>query len=153
MKKIYVKEEVCIGCNLCEVYCRLAHAPSDDIIKALKDKKTPVSRVSVDVRRPVSLSIRCQQCEDSPCVSACLTGALSKDEKTGMVVHDEKKCIGCWTCMLVCPIGAIKQDKTQKKALKCDLCQGKDLPACVTNCPNEALIYIEVPDKNGQGLS
>ena len=145
MKKIFIKEEVCIGCNLCEVFCRLAHARTDDVVKELKNKTTPVSRVTVEVRKPVSFSVRCQQCDDAPCVSACLTGALQKDKETGTIVHDEEKCIGCWTCILACPLGAIMPDKTNRKAVKCDLCRGKDTPACVTNCPNEALSYIEVP--------
>lgn len=45
------------------------------------------------------------------------------------------------TCLAVCPIGCIK---TGKVAVKCDLCQGEDMPACVKNCPNRALVYLEV---------
>ncbi|PIP05839.1 MAG: 4Fe-4S ferredoxin, partial [Syntrophobacterales bacterium CG23_combo_of_CG06-09_8_20_14_all_48_27] len=40
-----------------------------------------------------------------------------------------------------CPLGAIRQDTEQKKVLKCDLCQGEEIPVCVANCPNEALVY------------
>jgi Fe-S-cluster-containing hydrogenase component 2 len=25
--------------------------------------------------------------------------------------------------------------------VKCDLCNGKEMPVCVSNCPNEALVY------------
>jgi len=25
--------------------------------------------------------------------------------------------------------------------VECDLCMGEELPACVANCPNEALVY------------
>jgi Fe-S-cluster-containing hydrogenase component 2 len=32
--------------------------------------------------------------------------------------------------------------------VKCDLCQGEEIPVCVAHCPNEALIYVEVPDGN-----
>lgn len=74
---------------------------------------------------------------------ACLTGAIYKDPVTGRVVVDEEKCVGCWTCMLVCPLGAIQQDKEQHRQIKCDLCYGLDTPACVANCPNEALVLIE----------
>ena len=152
MKKIYVNEEICIGCNLCEVFCRLAHAQSDDLIKDLKSKTAPVARVSIEVRKPVSFSVRCQHCEEAPCVSACLTGALKKDETTGAITHNEEKCIGCWTCMMVCPIGAIKQDKLRRKAVKCDLCEGRDIPLCVANCPNEALIFAEESDDIKQNI-
>jgi Fe-S-cluster-containing hydrogenase component 2 len=30
--------------------------------------------------------------------------------------------------------------------LKCDLGQGEEIPVCVANCPNEALVYVEVPE-------
>jgi carbon-monoxide dehydrogenase iron sulfur subunit len=147
VRKVYVKEEVCIGCRLCEVYCQLQHAHTKDLVKAFKrESPPPLSRLRVDERGVVSLSVRCQQCEDAPCVQACLTGALERNPESRLVEVDEDKCIGCWTCLLVCPLAAIKPDTEQKRALKCDLCQGEEIPVCVANCPNEALVYVEVPD-------
>lgn len=43
---------------------------------------------------------------------------------------------------MVCPYGAI--DKSDRVAIKCDLCQDREQPACVESCPNEALEYIDV---------
>ena len=146
VRKVYVKEEVCIGCRLCEVYCQLKHADSQDLVKAFKRQPPPQPRLRVDERGVVSLSVRCQQCDEAPCVQACLTGALARDPESRLVEVDEDRCIGCWTCMLVCPLAAIRQDIEQKKALKCDFCQGEEIPVCVANCPNEALVYAEVPD-------
>lgn len=145
MRKVYVKEEVCMGCHLCEVYCQLKHARTKDLVKAFKrESPPPLPRLRVDEGGVVSLSVRCQQCEDAPCVQACLTGALSRDPESRLVKVDEDKCIGCWTCVLVCPLAAIKPDTEQKLALKCDLCQGEEIPVCVANCPNEALVCVEV---------
>jgi anaerobic carbon-monoxide dehydrogenase iron sulfur subunit len=145
MKKVYVKEEVCIGCHLCEVYCQLQHAQSKDIIKAFKGElPRPLPRLRVEEKGAVSFSVRCQQCDEAPCLYACLTGALTRDYMTGLVKANEERCIGCWTCILVCPFGVIRQDTMRGKMLKCDLCQGEDIPACVTNCPNEALVCLEV---------
>ena len=45
---------------------------------------------------------------------------------------------------MVCPYGAIKPDAEGKVVAKCDLCPNLEVPACVANCPNEALIYEEV---------
>jgi carbon-monoxide dehydrogenase iron sulfur subunit len=143
MSRVYVDEEVCIGCHLCEVYCRLQHAQSKDLVKAFKrESPRPLSRVGVEQKGSVSLSVRCQQCDEAPCVYACLTGALTRDAVTGVVLMDEERCSGCWTCILVCPFGAMRRDTNQSKTVKCDLCPGEDMPVCVTHCPNEALVYV-----------
>ena len=145
MRRVYVKEEVCIGCHLCEVYCQLQHAASKDLVKAFKrELPPPISRVRLEGNGVVSLSLHCQHCDEAPCVYACLTGALTRNPASGMVEVDDERCIGCWTCIMVCPFGVIKQDREQEKAVKCDLCQGEEIPACVANCPNEALVYANV---------
>ena len=60
MKKVYIKEEVCIGCHLCEVYCQLQHAHSKDIIKAFKrESPRPLPRLRVEEKGEVSFSVRC----------------------------------------------------------------------------------------------
>jgi anaerobic carbon-monoxide dehydrogenase iron sulfur subunit len=144
MKRVVVKEEACIGCHLCEVFCKLQHAASKDLVKAFKRASQPlISRARVEEKGVVSFSLRCQQCDDAPCISACLTGALSREPLTNVIQVDEQKCMGCWTCLLVCPFGVIQCDLAHEKAVKCDLCQGEELPACVANCPNEALVYIQ----------
>jgi carbon-monoxide dehydrogenase iron sulfur subunit len=145
MKRVYIKESVCMGCHLCEVYCQVEHSQSKDLIKAFnRGSPPPLPRVWVEERKPVSFSVMCCHCAEPPCVYACLTGALHKDPSTGIVTVDEEKCMGCWTCILVCPFGVIRQDRHRGKISKCDLCQGAELPACVANCPNEALVYAEI---------
>ena len=142
MRRVYVKEQVCMGCHLCEVYCQLQHARSRDLIKAFKgESPRPLPRLRVEERGAVSFSVCCQQCDEAPCVQACLTGALTRDPVSFVIEVEQERCIGCWTCLLVCPLGAIRQDTEQKKVLKCDLCQGEEIPVCVANCPNEALVY------------
>ncbi len=149
MRRVYVKEEVCIGCHLCEVYCQVEHSRSKDLIKALKrESPRPLPRLWVEERQPVSFSVPCQHCTEPLCVYACLTGALHKDPESGIVTVDEERCVGCWTCILACPFGVIRQDKDRGKIVKCDLCIGKDIPACVANCPNEALVYAEAEDNS-----
>jgi carbon-monoxide dehydrogenase iron sulfur subunit len=147
MRRVYVKEPFCMGCGLCEVYCQLEHAQADDLVKVFKrESPRPVPRLCMEDRGVVSFSLRCQQCDEAPCVAACITGALNRDPVTGQIRADEEQCVGCWTCLLVCPFGVIRQDKDRGKALRCDLCQGEEIPACVANCPNEALVYLEVAD-------
>ncbi len=144
MKRIYIKEEACIGCHLCEVYCQVAHSRSKDVLKTFKGELLPLSlRLSVEERKPVCFSVRCRHCSDPACVHACLTGALQRNPDSGIVTVDGGRCIGCWTCILSCPYGTIRQDKERGQIAKCDLCTGQDMPECVASCPNEALVYAE----------
>ncbi|MCM8901737.1 4Fe-4S dicluster domain-containing protein [Caldicoprobacter algeriensis] len=145
-KRIYAKEDVCIGCRLCEIHCIAAHSKyRHDLIKTFKKlSKRPLPRIVVEEDVPLSFGLQCRHCDDPECVKACITGAMQKDPKTGLVINDTERCIGCWTCILACPYGVIRRDYTNKKvASKCDFCLESGLePACVKNCPNEAL-YIK----------
>jgi carbon-monoxide dehydrogenase iron sulfur subunit len=145
MKRIVVHEEWCIGCRLCEVHCLVQHSKSKDIIKAYTGERGDLmARVMVEEEGPVSFALQCRQCLDASCLEACVSGAMHRDEKTGAVVCDESRCVGCWMCIMVCPSGAIQQNLSGTRiASKCDLCYGSDEPACVANCPNQALTYEE----------
>ena len=141
MKRVYVKEEVCIGCGLCQVYCQLEHSQSKDLIKAFKkETPRPLPRVHVERNVEVSFPIQCRHCTEPWCVYSCLTGAMHKESASDEVVVDMEKCIGCWTCIVACPCGALSRDLNSKTIIKCDLCPGREIPACVINCPNEALV-------------
>lgn len=145
MKRVYAKEEYCMDCRLCQIHCLVQHSKSKNIIKAFKQELPRAkSRIRIEKNGPLSFALQCRHCEEPSCVYSCLTGALSKDPITGAVKHDAEKCIGCWTCVLACPYGAISMDTAAKKVIaKCDLCPGLAEPACVANCPNEALVLIE----------
>ena len=39
MKRVYVNEEWCLGCRLCEYNCAFAKSGMSDIVKALRGKK------------------------------------------------------------------------------------------------------------------
>lgn len=144
MKRVYVQDEICMGCGLCRVYCQTEHSRTKDIIKAFK-KESPrtVPRIRVERKGEISFSLQCRHCDEPWCVYSCLTGAMQKDPTTGIVTVDTQKCMGCWTCILACPSGALTRDYDKKIVAKCDLCPGRDIPACVENCPNEALVFRE----------
>jgi carbon-monoxide dehydrogenase iron sulfur subunit len=145
MKRIYIKEEYCMGCRLCEIHCLVAHSKSKKIIKAYKEEfPRALPRLIVEQKGPFSFALQCRHCEDAPCIKACLTGAMHREKKTGIVSCNQDKCIGCWMCIMVCPFGVILRDIKEKKvATKCDLCPDEDIPVCVAKCPNEALVYEE----------
>ena len=149
MKKIFIQEEYCLGCRLCEIYCQVKHSKSKKIIKAFKKEMVDtLPRVLVEEIGYNSFAIQCRHCVDAPCAAACISGAMVKNKKTGVVICDEKKCVGCWSCIMVCPYGVIKRDLSAKKvASKCDLCEDEEIPVCVRNCHNEALKFKEIDQK------
>ena len=149
MKRIVIHEEYCIGCRLCEIHCLVQHSESRDIIKAYKVERQSGSglmpRMLFEESGPISFALQCRQCEEPSCLEACISGAMHRDPKTGAIICDESRCVGCWMCIMVCPAGAIQQSQALHKiASKCDLCFGAEMPACVANCPNEALTYEDM---------
>jgi carbon-monoxide dehydrogenase iron sulfur subunit len=142
-KRVICKEDVCIGCHLCEINCITAHSSyPHDIWKAFKlQKERPIARVLVEEKGETSFALSCRQCREPECVKSCLTGALRIDPVSGVVVLAQERCIGCWTCIVSCPYGAIRPSGGKRMvATKCDLCRGiREVPACVAGCPNDAL--------------
>lgn len=139
MAAIRANEEFCIGCRLCEVACMAQHSACKDLVKALRPgRPRPLPGTVVEWEGHRSVSISCRHCEDAPCVTACLTGAMHHRED-GRVEVDREQCVGCWTCVLVCPYGAIRRGEDGHVASKCDFCPGRERPACVEACPNRAL--------------
>jgi carbon-monoxide dehydrogenase iron sulfur subunit len=145
MEKIYAFEDKCLGCGLCEVYCRTAHSQSKDVVKAHKKEETISAIVIEEIpnqKTTYYFALQCRHCDDPKCVGACISGAMYKDEN-GIVRNDKDKCVGCLSCILVCPFGAIKKGPNSKVVSKCDFCIESGKPACVENCPNEAIKLCE----------
>ncbi len=142
MKVVYVNEDWCLGCHLCEYECAFANSGDTDMVRALKDKQIfPRIRVE-DGANDVHFAVNCRHCRDALCVKSCIAGALSKTEG-GAVVIDREKCVGCFTCVTVCPYGAIMPDSEGKAAQKCALCTDNLMgePQCVKHCPNRAIVF------------
>lgn len=141
MKRVYVNEQWCLGCHLCEYNCAFANSGQTNIVKALKGKSI-FPRIHVEGEDKITFAVSCRHCEDPICVKSCISGALSKND--GTVCIDRNKCVGCLTCILVCPYGAMSQD-ANGAVQKCELCMGNTSgePACVKGCPNRAIVYEE----------
>lgn len=143
MKRVYSLEDVCIGCHLCEVACITEHSLSKEPVKAFMfEKERPIARCIVEEADggAVSFSTTCRHCAEPACLQACISGAVRKDEQ-GRVTIDTEKCIGCWSCVMSCPFGAVQRNVALKRANKCDLCPDRERPACVDACPNRALVF------------
>ncbi len=145
MKKVYFNVDICVGCRSCEIACAVEHSRSKLLYEAIREEPRPVHRVRVLTANGLPLPIQCRHCADAPCIDACKSGALHKDE-TGATLIDRKRCVGCWMCVMVCPYGVITMDGEQKVAMKCDLCADSDERACVAACPTGALFYGELEE-------
>jgi Fe-S-cluster-containing dehydrogenase component len=64
---------------------------------------------------------------------------LTKSEKSGFIIVDENKCIGCGWCIRACDFGVLTLHPDKKVAIVCDLCDGD--PQCVKYCELDALEY------------
>lgn len=142
MKRVYVNEKWCLGCHLCEYNCAFANSGCDDMVKALKDVQI-YPRIQVEESNDINFAVNCRHCEEPLCVKSCITGALSV--QNGVVHVDQEKCVGCYTCILVCPYGAIMPGPAGDVVQKCELCTNNSFeePACVKGCPNRAILFEE----------
>lgn len=136
---IVADAQKCIGCRTCEAACAVSHqAHTSPSVAGF----TPRIRVVKDSQ--LSAPVACHQCEDAPCGNACPTGAIRRD--FGHIFVEQSLCIGCKSCMLACPFGAmqvvVQQERVQ--AIKCDLCwQRESGPACVEACPTRAIECVD----------
>ena len=141
MKRVYVNEEWCLGCHLCEYYCAFANSGVSDMVKALKNVRIN-PRIRIEEENGVSFAVSCRHCNDPICVKSCITGALTREN--GAVVFNHDKCVGCFTSVLSCPYGAI-MPSDDSVVQKCELCMKNSFgaPVCVQHCPNQAIVYEE----------
>lgn len=149
-RAMVVDLDKCCGCKSCEVACK----QENDVALGCYWNKT--LQVGPEGKYPdlnmYFLPTMCQQCKDAPCVKVCPTGASYRDEKTGVVLVDKEKCIGCQYCMMACPYGVRTFNKESKVVEKCTLCMhlfaiGEE-PACVKNCPGACRIVGDLDDPN-----
>ena len=159
---VLVDTTVCIGCRNCEWACKTAHElptqPRDKYSdrSVLKKMRRPNEKALTVINEysnpknaslPTDVKVQCMHCDHPACVSACIVGAMSKQEN-GSVIWDTNKCIGCRYCLVACPfqVPSFQYDTAlYPNIMKCDFCfertKGGKLPACVEICPVETLTY------------
>lgn len=133
-KVLYVNHDKCTGCRLCELVCAVSH---DGISNPARSR----IRVMKWEAEGLYVPMTCQQCQDAPCLNVCPVKAISQEADTGRVLVDYNVCIGCRACVSVCPFGAMSFNTTDRRVLKCDLCDGD--PQCVRFCEVKAVDFIE----------
>ena len=138
----------CIGCHACTTACKSEHdvpiGVNRTYVKQVEKGEFP------DTRRIFSV-MRCNHCTDAPCVTICPVEALYTRED-GIVDFDNNRCIGCKSCMQACPYDALYIDPNTSTAAKCNYCAhrvdvGRE-PACVSVCPEHAIIAGDMENSN-----
>ena len=136
-KALYIDYQKCTGCRTCELVCAVQHDgcsnPARSRIKVVKWEA-----------QGLYIPMTCQQCQDAPCLNICPVKAISKDDSMGRVMVDYDVCIGCRSCVAICPFGAMNYNVIDKRVFKCDLCDGD--PQCVRFCDVKAVDLVEEND-------
>lgn len=94
MKRIYVNEEWCLGCHLCEYNCAFANTASagkskaNEMAKALKGKKI-YPKIQVEENDGIYFAVSCRHCTEPLCVKSCISGALTLND--GLIELDQDK--------------------------------------------------------------
>lgn len=133
----------CMGCQTCVISCKTSNEVSGDgywshVLNLSEDNETYLPTTAPDIAMNFRPTL-CNHCENPACVVNCPTGAMHKDDETGIVSVDQNICIGCSSCFNACPYGVPALDSERKVMGKCNFCAGrveagKD-PFCVTSCP------------------
>jgi Fe-S-cluster-containing dehydrogenase component/formate-dependent nitrite reductase membrane component NrfD len=136
----------CIGCHACTVACkeenRVPLGTFRTWVKYVEKGAWPHTRRYFSV-------LRCNHCDDAPCVAICPTVALYR-RADGIVDFDGARCIGCKSCLQGCPYDALYIDPDTNTAAKCHYCAhrlevGLE-PACVIVCPERAIVAGDLDD-------
>tara|TARA_B100000676_G_scaffold304462_1_gene356799 strand:+ start:1663 stop:3303 length:1641 start_codon:yes stop_codon:yes gene_type:complete len=134
----------CVRCDDCVRACASTHDGNPRFVRHGKDHSHWM------------VANACMHCTDPVCMIGCPTGAIHRDEASGMVVINDTTCIGCQTCANACPYDNIRMVEIRNdrdeviidseqgvpllKATKCDFCYDQPAgPACVRACPHDAL--------------
>jgi Fe-S-cluster-containing dehydrogenase component/formate-dependent nitrite reductase membrane component NrfD len=140
----------CIGCHACTVACKSEHDVPLGVnrtwLKYIETGEFPNTGRTFSV-------MRCNHCDDAPCMTICPTSALHR-APNGVVDFDDSRCIGCKACMNACPYDAIYINPATNTAHKCNFCNHRVEvglePACVVVCPTHAIVTGDLDDPNSE---
>ncbi|OHB77726.1 MAG: 4Fe-4S ferredoxin [Planctomycetes bacterium RBG_16_59_8] len=151
----------CIGCGMCASACKKENDVPDHYYRTWIERylisengehyvDSPHGGLNgfepvvtgFEVTKAMFVPKLCNHCENTPCSQVCPVGASYTTEE-GVVLVDEKQCIGCAYCVQACPYGSRFIHPVTHTASKCTWCYHRInkgiksgwLPACVHVCP------------------
>jgi len=145
-----IDQNRCIGCHACTVACKEEHNIAIGVnrtwVKYIEKGRYP------DTRRHFAV-LRCNHCDDAPCIEICPTVALFR-RADGIVDFDNQRCIGCKSCMQACPYDALYIDPDRNTAAKCNFDASRVemgyKPACEVVCPTQAILSGDLDDASSE---
>ncbi|MBI5522192.1 MAG: (4Fe-4S)-binding protein [Desulfarculus sp.] len=128
IKTVTIKADLCNGCRACEIACSAFHAsPPYSSINPARSRIRIIRYPLDDIWMPVFAG------EYTP--AEC----MGRDK----YVIDGKEYEECAFCRAVCPSREVFKEPDSGLPLKCDMCEGEDIPLCVLKCLNNVLILEE----------
>ncbi len=129
-QRIVLDLDLCCGCRSCEAACKAAFKSETRIRHG-------------DLTGEAYLPLACRHCKNALCLAACPVEAITKEEKTGLIIRSSFVCIGCKSCALACPFGVIDAPLVRHVSQKCNLCKDREEgPRCVAACSSGALQFL-----------
>jgi len=130
----------CVGCYACVIACKDRNDLQDG-----SENWRSVERFEFGTYPDVStisISMSCMHCTSPVCAEVCPGKAIRKRAEDHIIVVDSENCMGCKSCLTVCPFGA-PQIAKDGKMHKCNYCLERvgpeTEPACARACPFGAL--------------
>jgi anaerobic dimethyl sulfoxide reductase subunit B (iron-sulfur subunit) len=145
----YFDSSACSGCKACQAACKDKHNLPVGILwrrvyEVAGGGWTRRGEAWLSTVFAYNISLACNHCERPICVEVCPAAAITQ-RADGIVLIDERKCLGCQVCSWACPYGAPQYDEKKGRMTKCTFCvDNLDAglpPACVAACPLRALDF------------
>jgi protein NrfC len=142
----------CAGCYGCMIACSMAHDGEVSFsLSRIQMHRAVLNEYPSDIMIHV-----CKQCPEALCVKYCPVGACHISAENGNIrMTNAEKCIGCQTCIKMCPQTPHRTIWNPKanKATKCDLCTNTPFfnktggvsgtQACVEACPKQVIKIVD----------
>lgn len=142
----------CIGCQACTVSCSVENQMPPGQFRTTVRQYQVINNANQEVTNVV-LPRLCNHCDNPPCVPVCPVQATFQ-RKDGIVVVDNKKCVGCAYCVQACPYEARFINHETGTADKCTFCvhrlEAGLLPGCVESCVGGARIIGDMKDPDSE---
>jgi Fe-S-cluster-containing dehydrogenase component len=150
---LLIDQQACVQCGHCVDRCAARHG----VPRLSRDGEPTIDDTGQSWLAPRA----CHHCDQPLCLDDCPTGAIERSSD-GRVTIRATACTGCGACVKACtwknielapralvPQGDAGGDQFPLLAVKCDLCDGHDEPACVTACPTEAIQRLDTHTRKG----